>query len=56
MACSKLKTRDNLTIKSDLYFAGITQLMTVDKEAIFYTSVFSPRKTHLCVKIKKNRV
>lgn len=29
MACGKLKTRDNLTIKADLYLAGITQLISV---------------------------
>ncbi len=29
MACGKLKTRDNLTIKADLFLAGITQLITV---------------------------
>ncbi|WP_407636663.1 hypothetical protein [Acetivibrio cellulolyticus] len=29
MACGNLKTRDNLTIKADLYLAGITQLITV---------------------------
>lgn len=29
MACGSLKTRDNLTIKADLYLAGITQLITV---------------------------
>jgi hypothetical protein len=29
MACGKLKTRDNQTIKADLYIAGITQLITV---------------------------
>lgn len=29
MACGNLKTRDNLTIKADLYVAGITQLITV---------------------------
>ncbi len=29
MACGYPKTRDNLTIKSDLYLAGITQLLTV---------------------------
>jgi glycosyltransferase involved in cell wall biosynthesis len=29
MACGSLKTRDNLTIKADLYLAGITQLLTL---------------------------
>lgn len=29
MACGNLKTRDNQTIKADLYLAGITQLLTV---------------------------
>ena len=29
MGCGRLKTRDNQTIKADLYLAGITQLITV---------------------------
>jgi hypothetical protein len=29
MACGNLKTRDDLTIKADLYLAGIAQLITV---------------------------
>ncbi|NMB96576.1 MAG: ISNCY family transposase, partial [Clostridiaceae bacterium] len=29
MGCGRLKTRDNKTIKADLYLAGITQLITV---------------------------